>query len=449
MAGRKPPKPQTMPLPTPEPALVVEPDEDVVAEPDAELAELPAKLQQKVQAGAPISIRDIREALPKPERSLERIEALRTQLTVMGIEVADDNEPSPEDLAELVREPEEPEPHIDLDHGGDDPVRMYLRDIGRVALLNADEEKAYAQLILAGEAAREQLKTGRTDLDEAELRRTVQRGDVAKSKLTEANLRLVVSIAKKFVGRGISLPDLIQEGTLGLLRASEKFNPDLGYKFSTYATWWIRQAISRALADQARIIRVPAHMVETINKYYRVSRRMTVELGREPSFEEVALDMGFLPDDERLAVEAHMARDERLPADLDRKLKAATAKVKRIVRMAQETRSLDEPVGSSDDDTSSELGDFVPDENSSTPSDSASQQMLKEQMEVLLESLENRERQVLELRFGLRDGQPRTLEEVGQEFGVTRERVRQIETKALRKLRHPIRSRKLRDYLQG
>jgi len=236
---------------------------------------------------------------------------------------------------------------------------------------------------------------------------------------------------------------------LGLLRAAEKFNPELGFKFSTYATWWIRQAISRALADQARIIRVPAHMVETINKYYRVTRRLTVELGRDPTMEEVAIDMGMVTLEERDAIEAYMARDERLPIDLDRKLKLATGKVKKIVRMAQETRSLDEPVGSSDDDSSSELGDFVPDDITPMPSDSASQQLLKEQMEVLLETLELRERQVLELRFGLHDGQPRTLEEVGQAFGVTRERVRQIETKALRKLRHPVRSRKLRDYLQG
>ncbi len=428
----------------------VEWPEPVASEGEAEsdLPPLPRKLQEKLDAGQPIAMRDIREALPKNERKIERIEALRVQLTDMGIEVADDEEPSPEALAELVKETEEPEPQIDLDAGGDDPVRMYLRDIGRVALLTSDEEKLYAQRILAGEVARDQLRKGAVG-NEDELRRIIVIGDEAKARLTEANLRLVVSIAKKYVGRGISLSDLIQEGTLGLLRASEKFNPELGFKFSTYATWWIRQAISRALADQARIIRVPAHMVETINKYYRVSRRLTVELGRDPTMEEVAMDMGFLTPEEREAIEAHMARDERLPIDLDRKLKLATTKVKKIVRMAQETRSLDEPVGSPDDDSSSELGDFVPDDITPMPSDSASQQMLKEQMEVLLETLENRERQVLELRFGLLDGQPRTLEEVGQAFGVTRERVRQIETKALRKLRHPVRSRKLRDYLQG
>lgn len=415
----------------------------------AEAPPLPRKIQEKIDAGVPLSLRDLRDALPKGERGVERLEGLRAQLTDLGVEVSDDEEPPPEVLAELIRETEEPEPHIDLDHGGDDPVRMYLRDIGRVALLTAEEERNLAYMVLAGENARETLRKGTNGVDETELRLVIQRGERAKQRLAEANLRLVVSIAKKFVGRGISLSDLIQEGTLGLLRAAEKFNPELGFKFSTYATWWIRQAISRALADQARIIRVPAHMVETINKYYRVTRKLTVELGRDPSMEEVALEMGLLPLEERDAVDAHMAQGESLPPDLDRKVKQAAAKVKKIVRMAQETRSLDEPVGNSDDDSNSELGDFVPDDVTPLPGDSASQQLLKEQMEVLLETLEPRERQVIEMRFGLVDGQPRTLEEVGQAFGVTRERVRQIETKALRKLRHPVRSRKLRDYLQG
>ena len=446
MAGRKPTRRPTGLDPTPAtwtaPELGPEP-------PTTEMLPLPRKIQERIDAGLPISMRDVRDALPKGERRIERLESLRAQLTDLGVEVSDDEEPSPEVLAELVREPEEPEPHIDLDHGGDDPVRMYLRDIGRVALLTAEEERTLAYMILAGEEAREKLRAAANGVDEVELRRLIERGENAKSRLAEANLRLVVSIAKKFVGRGISLSDLIQEGTLGLLRAAEKFNPELGFKFSTYATWWIRQAISRALADQARIIRVPAHMVETINKYYRVSRKLTVELGRDPSMEEVALEMGMLTIDEREEVDAYLARGEHLSVDLDRKVKLATAKVKKMVRMAQETRSLDEPVGNSDDDSSSELGDFVPDDVTPMPSDSASQQMLKEQMEVLLETLESRERQVIEMRFGLVDGQPRTLEEVGQAFGVTRERVRQIETKALRKLRHPVRSRKLRDYLQG
>ncbi|MFN8476151.1 MAG: sigma-70 family RNA polymerase sigma factor [Anaerolineae bacterium] len=410
---------------------------------------IPRKIQERIDAGeTAIPMRDLREALPKGERRLERLDTLRTQLAELSVDVIEDDEPTPESLAELVKEVEEPEVHLDFSGLGDDPVRMYLRDIGRVALLNSDEEKKYARLILAGEAARAKLRNGGVN-DALALQRTIEEGEIAKHRLTEANLRLVVSIAKKYVGRGISLSDLIQEGTLGLLRAAEKFDPEMGYKFSTYATWWIRQSISRAIADQARTIRVPAHMVETINKYYRISRQLTLELGRDPLPEEVALQMRILPQDEIEAIEAYMARDERLPIDLDRKLKLAAGKVKKIVRMAQETRSLDEPIGSTDDESSSELGDFVPDDTTPMPGDHASQQLLKEQMEQLLETLEQRERQVLEMRFGLIDGQSRTLEEVGQAFGVTRERVRQIETKALRKLRHPLRSKKLRDYLQG
>jgi RNA polymerase primary sigma factor len=413
---------------------------------------IPRKLQAKLDAQEPISMRDLREALPKNERTLERMDALRAQIAELGVDISDDDdEPPPELLAELVKEAEEPTPEIDFDSAGDDPVRMYLRDIGRVALLTAEEETQYAQLIQAGEAARIKLRNGRTieDDEELELRRVINAGDTAKGRLILANLRLVVSIAKRFVGRGISLSDLIQEGTLGLLRAAEKFNPDYGFKFSTYATWWIRQAISRAIADQARTIRVPAHMVETINKYYRISRRLMVEYGRDATVEEVALEMGLLTVIEREAIESHWNRDERLPIDLDRKLKLAAGKVKKIIRLAQETKSLDEPVGNSEDDSSSELGDFIPDDITPRPGDAASHQLLKEQLDGLLQSLEPRERQVLERRFGLRDGQQRTLEEVGQELGVTRERVRQIETKALRKLRHPGRSRKLRDYLQG
>ena len=410
---------------------------------------IPRKIQERIDAGeTTIAMRDVREALPKGERRLERLDTLRTQLAELSIDIIEDDEPTPESLAELVKEAEEPEVHIDFIGLGDDPVRMYLRDIGRVALLNSDEEKKYARLILAGEAARVKVRNGGAN-DVVALQRIIEEGEIAKHRLTEANLRLVVSIAKKYVGRGISLSDLIQEGTLGLLRAAEKFDPEMGYKFSTYATWWIRQSISRAIADQARTIRVPAHMVETINKYYRVSRQLTLELGRDPQPEEIALAMRILPQDETEAVEAYMARGERLPMDLDRKLKMAASKVKKIVRMAQETRSLDEPIGSSDDESSSELGDFVPDDTTPMPGDHASQQLLKEQMEQLLDTLEQRERQVLEMRFGLLDGQSRTLEEVGQAFGVTRERVRQIETKALRKLRHPLRSKKLRDYLQG
>ena len=273
----------------------------------------------------------------------------------------------------------------------DDPVRMYLKEIGRVSLLTAADEVELAKAIEAG-------------------------SDDAKQRLTEANLRLVVSIAKKYIGRGMSFLDLIQEGNMGLIRAVEKFDYHKGYKFSTYATWWIRQAITRAIADQARTIRIPVHMVETINKLVRVSRRLLQELGREPSDEEIAEEMGITPD-----------------------------KVREIVKVSQDPVSLETPIGEEED---SHLGDFVEDKEAIAPSDAASLTMLHNEVEDILDTLTPRERRVLQLRFGLIDGHQRTLEEVGKRFGVTRERIRQIEAKALRKLRHPSRSKKLRDYLE-
>jgi RNA polymerase primary sigma factor len=273
----------------------------------------------------------------------------------------------------------------------DDPVRMYLKEIGRVSLLTAADEVDLAKRIEAGE-------------------------ERAKQQLTEANLRLVVSIAKKYIGRGMSFLDLIQEGNMGLIRAVEKFDYHKGYKFSTYATWWIRQAITRAIADQARTIRIPVHMVETINKLVRVQRRLLQELGREPSDEEVAEEMGITPD-----------------------------KVREIVKVSQDPVSLETPIGEEED---SHLGDFVEDTQAIAPSDAASLTMLHNEVEDILDTLTPRERRVLQLRFGLIDGHQRTLEEVGKRFGVTRERIRQIEAKALRKLRHPSRSKKLRDYLE-
>ena len=312
----------------------------------------------------------------------------------------------------------------------EDPVRMYLKEIGKVPLLSADEEIELAQKMEAGSVAVEKIPLLKERLaetgDEQEkeeiqaeikaLQLDVDRGSDAKKRLAEANLRLVVSIAKRYVGRGMLFLDLIQEGNLGLIKAVEKFDYRKGYKFSTYATWWIRQAITRAIADQARTIRIPVHMVETINKLIRVSRQLLQELGREPTPEEIAEEMN-------------------MPVE----------RVREILKISQEPVSLETPIGEEED---SHLGDFIKDDNVPVPADAATFTLLKEQLEEVLGTLTEREQKVLTLRFGLEDGRARTLEEVGKEFNVTRERIRQIEAKALRKLRHPSRSRKLKDYLE-
>jgi len=326
-----------------------------------------------------------------------------------------------------------------------DPVRMYLREIGRVPLLQAKDEVTLARAIKKGNRAQQRLeKRELTEAEESDLRLAVHCGEVAQSQMVEANLRLVVSVAKRYIGRGIAFLDLIQEGNIGLLRAVEKFDYRKGFKFSTYATWWIRQAISRAIADHARTIRIPVHMVESMNRLSRISRKLMQELGREPTAEEIALELDFLSQADKRAIAVAFESRKCLDPELKRRLRRASAKVRRIQRFSQEPMSLESPVGREDN---SSLGDFIEDDSLLGPAAAASSQLLKEQMKDSLNSLTTRERRVLVLRFGLEDGQSRTLEEVGLKFGVTRERIRQIEAKALRKLRHPTRSRKLKDYL--
>ncbi len=331
-----------------------------------------------------------------------------------------------------------------------DPVRLFLRDIGRHPLLTGEQELYYAELIAKGVVAQQKLdamaESGEeVDLDEQdELQLIAIRGKDAHNILAQCNLRLVVSVAKRYIGRGLNFLDLIQEGNIGLLRAVDKFDHTLGYKFSTYATWWIRQAISRAIADQARTIRIPVHMVETINRQRRIQRQLQQDLGREPLAEELAMAMEFLEPGDVSVVKQSMTTGMSLETDVERRLERAAAKVRKIQRLSREPISLDTPVGNEDN---SYLGDFIEDDSLPGPVDAASRRLLKEQMVEILEALNERERKVLIMRFGLEDGVTRTLEDVGKEFNVTRERVRQIEAKALRKLRHPLRSRKLRDYL--
>lgn len=370
-------------------------DENTQAKFDAKLKELLATARKKKNVLEYQEISDFFKDMPLEEEQFERILETLEQNNVDVLRITDDDDDLPDDDLLLVDDEEMDVENIDLSVpdgvGIEDPVRMYLKEIGKVPLLSADEE--------------------------IELAKKMELGDEeSKKRLAEANLRLVVSIAKRYVGRGMLFLDLIQEGNLGLIKAVEKFDYRKGYKFSTYATWWIRQAITRAIADQARTIRIPVHMVETINKLIRVSRQLLQELGREPSPEEISAQMN-------------------MPVE----------RVREILKISQEPVSLETPIGEEED---SHLGDFIQDDNVPVPADAAAFTLLKEQLGEVLGTLTDREQKVLTLRFGLQDGRARTLEEVGKEFNVTRERIRQIEAKALRKLRHPSRSRKLKDYLE-
>ena len=346
--------------------------------------------------GGTLTCSELMDALAQDSVTPDAMDALYQRCMDEGIEIIDDADVGAEDdaadFADDLEDKDETDADVDIDLSVpegvalDDPVRMYLKEIGRVPLLTAEEEVDLARRMEAGDES-------------------------ARHRLEEANLRLVVSIAKRYVGRGMMFLDLIQEGNLGLLKAVEKFDYSKGYKFSTYATWWIRQAITRAIADQARTIRIPVHMVETINKYIRVSRQLLQELGRDPTPEEIAHRMGL-----------------------------SVARVREIMKISQEPVSLETPIGEEED---THLSDFIEDEAAPDPADAASMLLLKEQISEVLTTLAPREAEVLRLRFGLVDGRSRTLEEVGQNFGVTRERIRQIEAKALRKLRHPVRLRKL------
>ena len=364
---------------------------------------------------------EVIEALAPVDVSAEQMDNILQHLQDENIEVVEMvDELDAEEFAREARSARDEE--LALKAPTNDPVRMYLKEIGKVPLLTAEQEVILAKAIDEGEAATAEIdkavdngrKVSPTRL--RELQRTERHGQLAKKKLIEANLRLVVSIAKRYVGRGMLFLDLIQEGNLGLIRAVEKFDYNKGFKFSTYATWWIRQAITRAIADQARTIRIPVHMVETINKLIRIQRQLLQDLGREPTPEEIGREMEFSPE-----------------------------KVREILKVSQEPVSLETPIGEEED---SHLGDFIEDSDAVVPVDAASFILLQEQLDSVLHTLSEREKKVIQLRFGLTDGHPRTLEEVGREFGVTRERIRQIESKTLSKLRHPSRSQKLRDYLE-
>ncbi len=392
-----------------------------------------------------LSNREIMDILDEVSLDPEQIEKLYDMLEEQGIEIIEDSVDDIEDISSIVKIVEQKDEESGQAEAGehtlvDDPVKVYLKEIGKVPLLSGEEEIELAKTMLRGAEANRlmrllEMREKGEEIPEEDLeaydnlpteiiaeelefyQKEIAAGEKAKQRLSEANLRLVVSIAKRYVGRGMHFLDLIQEGNLGLIKAVEKFDYEKGYKFSTYATWWIRQAITRAIADQARTIRIPVHMVETINRVMRVSRQLVQELGRDPTSEEIA-----------------------------REINQPEEKVREILKIALDPVSLETPIGEEED---SHLGDFIPDDDIPAPVEATSQIMLREQLVEVLSTLTPREAKVLELRFGLRDGRQRTLEEVGKEFNVTRERIRQIESKALRKLRHPSRSRKLKDFLDN
>lgn len=407
-------------------------DENTKVKFDEKIKELLNLAKKKKNVLDYSEVNDFFRDLPIEEEQFDKVlEILETNGVVCNMEIPVEGDLDDDDV-NLTEEDEVDMENIDLSVPDgvsiEDPVRMYLKEIGKVPLLSAEEEIEYAQKIEDGVAAAEKIKEIEGMLESAgeeekealekekkELGYVVADGEAAKQKLAEANLRLVVSIAKRYVGRGMLFLDLIQEGNLGLIKAVEKFNYRKGFKFSTYATWWIRQAITRAIADQARTIRIPVHMVETINKLIRVNRQLLQDLGREP-----------------------------LPEEIAEKMDIPVERVREISKISQEPVSLETPIGEEED---SHLGDFIQDDNVPVPAEAAAFTLLKEQLVEVLSTLTEREQKVLRLRFGLDDGRARTLEEVGKEFNVTRERIRQIEAKALRKLRHPSRSRKLKDYL--
>jgi RNA polymerase primary sigma factor len=387
------------------------------------------RIIRAAKAEGSVTAADLAEKLSVLDLTPDDTDAVYQRLMDLGVDVAEDEaiiaEEEEKEAKQEIPDPDEDrvrarrEVEMALKAPTNDPVRMYLKEIGRVALLTAQEEVWLAKRIEAGVFATEKLQKERGKLSSDKLMEVewLERdGAMAKRHLVEANLRLVVSIAKRYVGRGMAFLDLIQEGNLGLIRAVEKFDYRKGYKFSTYATWWIRQAITRAIADQARTIRIPVHMVETINKLVRIQRQLLQDYGREPTADEIGLQMELSPE-----------------------------KVREIQKISQEPVSLETPIGEEED---SHLGDFIPDDEAVVPLERASFKLLQEQLESVLHTLTGREKEVIRLRFGLVDGQPRTLEEVGKKFGVTRERIRQIESKTLSKLRHPSRSQKLRDYLE-